>query len=332
MNLSGCGLFPPFLSLSVFLLLMPVLALAALLVDRMLAEPRRFHPLVAFGRWAQWLEKRLNRPGHPPAVVRGILALLLALSPLLLIWAVNAWLASVSWWGWLLWQVLLLYSCIGWQSLQQHVLAVYEALTRGDSVAARDKLSWIVSRDTQQLDDDEVAQAGIESLLENSSDALFVSLFWFALGGAVLALAHRWVNTLDAMWGYKNPRFLYFGRAAARLDDLLAFWPSRLTALCFVAAAGDNGRRAWRCWRRQAAACSSPNGGPVMTSGAGALNVRLSERACYHGEWAGKPPMGCGDAARAADIPRAVRLVKRALWVCFIFWLLAVVLIAVVLR
>ena len=286
--------------------LLPLLLLVALLLDRWLGEPARFHPLVGFGNWAAWLERHLNTAAARPLAGRllGLLALLLALSPLLVIGALLLWLyqqAPALFW---LAQVIILYSCIGWQSLQQHVQAVAQALQVDNLPLAREKLRWMVSRDTAELSAAEVAQASLESLLENSLDALFATLFWFCLGGALAALMHRWVNTLDAMWGYKNSRFRYFGWAAARLDDALAYLPARLTALSFVLL-GRHPQQALRCWRQQAAACASPNGGPVMTAGAGALNIRLSERACYQGQWTIKPPMGAGNAATVADIQPA---------------------------
>src|SRR5690606_1991432 len=189
---------------------------------------------------------------------------------------------------------------------------------------AREKQRWMVSPDTAQLSDAEEAQARLEGLLENSLDALFGTLFWFCLGGALAAFMHRGVNTMDAMWGYKNSRFRYFGWAAARLDDALAYIPARLTALSFVLL-GRYKKQALTCWRQQASACASPNGGPVMTAGAGALNIRLSERACYHGEWTIKPSMGAGNAATVADIQPAFQLIQRVLWL----WLL-VIFIAVI--
>ena len=302
--------------------LLPLLLLAALLLDRWLGEPARFHPLVGFGNWAAWLERRLNTAAPRPLAGRalGVLALLLALSPLLLIGALLLWLYQqmpVLFW---LAQIVILYSCIGWQSLQQHVQAVAQALQVDNLPLARERLSWMVSRDTAELSDAEVAQASLESLLENSLDALFATLFWFCLGGALAALMHRWVNTLDAMWGYKNSRFRYFGWAAARLDDTLAYIPARLTALSFVLL-GRYKKQALTCWRQQAPACASPNGGPVMTAGAGALNIRLSERARYHGEWQIKPSMGAGNAAIVADIQPAFQLIKRVI----LLWLLIAV-------
>ena len=306
--------------------LLPLLLLAALLLDRWLGEPARFHPLVGFGNWAVWLERRFNRLTQHALWGRmlGVLALLLALSPLLLIGALLLWLyqqAPVLFW---LAQIVILYFCIGWQSLQQHVQAVAQALQADNLPLAREKLSWMVSRDTAQLSDSEVAQASLESLLENSLDALFATLFWFCLGGALAALMHRWVNTLDAMWGYKNSRFRYFGWAAARLDDALAYLPARLTALSFVLL-GRYKKQALTCWRQQAAACASPNGGPVMTAGAGALNIRLSERACYQGEWKIKPPMGAGNAATVADIPPAFQSIQRVLWLWLLVTLITVI-------
>lgn len=327
---AGVSHLPPLL----LLLFMAGLMLLALACDRLFGEPARFHPLVAFGRWAAWLESRFNRPEkvtEPATIGRGLLALLMALLPLLPLALLFIWLAQQSLLLWAAAQVLVLYSCIGWQSLQQHVLAVATALEQKDIASSREKLGWIVSRDTAQLSADEIAQADIESLLENSSDALFASLFWFAIGGALPALLHRWVNTLDAMWGYRNPRFNYFGRTAARLDDVLAYWPARITACCFMLA-GPYRNNAWHCWRTQAKHCASPNGGAVMTAGAGALNIRLSERACYHGEWKNKAPMGSGIAATPQHIVPAVKLVKRSLSLFFLFWLFVTLLLNAIIQ
>ncbi|WP_430461778.1 adenosylcobinamide-phosphate synthase CbiB [Thalassolituus sp. LLYu03] len=322
-----CGFFGPALS-PLLLLLWPCLLLAAMLLDRWLGEPSRFHPLVGFGRWAARVEAWLNRGRQRQ--LRGLLATLLVLAPGLLVAGLLWWLSHTALYLWLLAEVLVLYLCIGWQSLREHVGAVAQALSANDLDGARQKLSWIVSRDTQQLAPAEVAQAGIESLLENSSDALFASLFWFLLGGASLTLLHRWVNTLDAMWGYRTERFNAFGRFAARFDDVLAYWPARLTALGFALVSGHP-RRALGCWRQQAGACASPNGGVVMTTGAGALGVLLSRRACYHGQWKTKPPMGCGPVADAADLPRAERLIRRTLWLSLLLAVLVALIAALML-
>lgn len=308
-----------YLNLLYFPTLLTTLLAVAILLDHLFGEPKRLHPLVAFGRWAKTVELSINRHNTPPILSKlaGIFALIITLSPIFLVIAAFYILADWSIFAWLGGQVFVLYLCLGWKSLKQHVQAIQTAYKFIGLPSARAKLSLIVSRDTQQLSETEVAQAGIESLLENSCDALYATLFWFLLGGAELALLHRWVNTLDAMWGYKNNRFKHFGWAAAKLDDLLAYAPARLTALCFILASKQNKRQALHCWRRQAKQCSSPNGGVVMTTGAGALNITLSNRAFYHGKWKTKPTMGRGQAATMTHITPAIQLVTRSLTVFF---------------
>ena len=193
-----------------------IFAFSALVLDFLLGEARRFHPLVGFGHYANFLEKNLNIKPNSAFLGRalGVLALCLALLPVLILAGVCV-LIAPYFWQWALLEIIVLYFCVGFKSLFEHVGAVRKALQAKDLNLAREKLSLIVSRDTQLLDGEQVAQATLETWLENSLDALFASLFWFALGGAVGALVHRLSNTLDAMWGYKNSRFYYFGWAAA---------------------------------------------------------------------------------------------------------------------
>ncbi|MDP3138644.1 MAG: CobD/CbiB family cobalamin biosynthesis protein, partial [Burkholderiaceae bacterium] len=171
---------------------------------------------------------------------------------------------------------------------------------------------WIVSRETSQLDASGVAKAGVESVLENGNDAIFGTLFWFALLGGPGAVLFRLANTLDAMWGYRTERFNHFGWAAARIDDGLNWLPARLTALTY-AVLGQT-RTALACWRTQAPGWESPNAGPVMAAGAGSLGVQLGGAAIYHGAEEIRPPLGCGPAPGAADLERAIRLIQRSLW------------------
>jgi adenosylcobinamide-phosphate synthase len=282
---------------------------AGVLLDLWLGEARRWHPLVGFGRLASALERRLNAGAY--RIARGLLAWALAVLPLSLVaWLACAYAGAAA-------QALLLYLGIGLRSLRDHTLPIHAALVHGDLDAARGLTARIVSRDTKQANEADLAKAGAESLLENGNDAVFGTLFWFLVGGGAGVVLFRLANTLDAMWGYRNERFNLFGRVAARVDDVLNYVPARLTALSYVLLAQRGRRRAWRCWRAQAPAWSSPNAGPVMASGAGALGVRLGGAAVYDGVTEQRPPLGDGPDACADDILRAWRLVWRTtlLWV-----------------
>lgn len=298
-----------------------LLACAGVLADRLFGEPRRWHPLVGFGRIAGWLEQRLNRPSTPAGKIgRGFLAWsLLVLPPVLATALLTAWLAMQTWWLAALWQAFVLYLALGARSLAQHIAPIATALRAGDLPAARQLTARIVSRDTADADAAALAKAAVESTLENGNDAIFGALFWFLIGGAPAVVLFRLANTLDAMWGYRTPRFLHFGRAAARLDDALNWLPARLTAFSYALL--GNTHRALACWRTQARHWSSPNAGPVMASGAGSLGVKLGGPARYHGIDEERPPLGPQDvAAPGADaITRALTLVRHTLWL----WLFA---------
>jgi len=280
-----------------------LLCICAVVLDLWLGEPRRYHPLVGFGRAAAALEARLNRRRR----LHGLLALAVLVLPPVLLAALLAWLPEVG----VLFEALLLYLAIAATSLAQHGRAVAAALAGGDLALARQRVGWMVSRDTAVLDQEGVARAACESVLENGNDAVFGALFWFVLLGAPGAVLYRLVNTLDAMWGYRSERYASFGWAAARLDDVLNWIPARLTALSY-ALLGDV-RRALRCWRRQGWRTASPNAGVVMAAGAGALGLQLGGPAVYHGVVEERPLLGEGTAPAASDILRAVHLVQRSL-------------------
>ena len=290
------------------------ICLLALLLDRWLGEPPRGHPLVLFGRLVDRAERRWNRDGSGRGA--GLLALLVLVLPVVLAAALVSWLLSGIWL--LAIELLVLYLAIGCRSLQLHARAVAKPLAAGDLAAARHAVGMLVSRDTAALDEQGVATAATESVLENGADAVTASLFWYAVAGLPGVVLHRLVNTLDAMWGYRTPRFLCFGWGAARLDDLLNWIPARLTALGY-ALAGQT-RLALRCWRRQAGAWDSPNAGPVMAAGAGALGLQLGGAAPYHGAWRERPLLGQGTVANAGSIEPALSLLRRSL----LFWLLAI--------
>ena len=283
--------------------------LLGVLADQIIGEPRRHHPLALFGRAASSLEQRLNRHPEQPRSGRasGLLALaVLVLPPL----ALATWLQPTPIGPAI--DALLLWFAIGARSLEQHAERVRSALQRGHLPQARQRVSWLVSRDTAPMDVSDVARATTESVLENGNDAVFAPLFWFLLAGGPGALTFRLINTLDAMWGYRTPQHRYFGWAAARLDDLLGWLPARLTATSYALLGHTS--KALRCWRQQAHRLDSPNAGPVMVTGAGALNVCLGGPASYHGTIRAKPWFGSGTTPTTADIRRASTLVRHTLW------------------
>lgn len=287
-------------------------AALALGLDRLLGEPRRWHPLVGFGQVAAHIERTLNRP-HFPAWQRRIGG---ALATVTLVGGPAVALAALP--RSVPTDVLVLYLTLGWCSLGEHALAVQTALERADLPGARGAVARMVSRDCAGLDGEAIAGATTESVLENGSDAVVGALLCFALAGAPGALAYRLANTLDAMWGYRSARFAHFGWAAARLDDLLNLIPARLTALGY-ALCGATGT-ALRCWRAQARHWKSPNAGPVMAAGAGALRLSLGGPASYGGTLEHRPTLGCGAPPQAQDIGRALSLLNRALGLWLAIW------------
>lgn len=278
-----------------------LLLVAGVLLDAALGEARRWHPLVGFGNMAGFLERRLNR--GPLRHARGLLAWSLAVLPLT---ALACWAAAQ---GGLAVHAALLYFSLGLRSLRDHNLPIAHALEQGELARARTLTARIVSRDTASASEGDLAKASAESLLENGNDAVFGTLFWFLVAGGPGALLFRLANTLDAMWGYRSSRYQAFGWAAARIDDALNYIPARLTALSYVLLADDR-KTAWRCWRLQAPHWPSPNAGPVMASGAGALGLALGGSAVYDGVAEQRPDLGHGRPAQAGDIQRAWMLVK----------------------
>lgn len=296
------------------------MAISALLLDRLLGEPsNRWHPLVGFGLLAHWLEKRFNNAHHHPLLnfCLGFISLMLLVGlPVVLLVGT---LMLLPLWANILVQTLVLMFCLGWQSLREHALAIANPLTQGDLTQARQALAMIVSRDTQTLNETAMAKATCESVLENGHDALFASLFWFILLGAPAALSHRLINTLDGMWGYRNVRFEYFGKSAARCDDLLGYIPARLTALSY-AIVGKYTRHALGCAWRQGRQHDSPNAGLVMAAGSGALGVRLGGGATYQGVREKRPYFGWGKPCQATHIQACLSLIDKSV----VAWLLVI--------
>ena len=270
----------------------PLLAMGAFFLDTVLGDPQtRWHPVAVLGRFISLLERLLYPTGgsNRRKFVMGSLltlfilciayafaeGLLLAVRQLPVAWGGDA----VS--------VLLLYFCISPRMLAKAGQDIYMLLVKGDLPAAREHVGYIVGRDTAQLDEADAARAAIETVAENTVDGVIAPFFFFALGGAPLAVLYRAANTMDSMLGYRNERYLYFGRMAARVDDVLNYIPARISGVLFVMAAfllGYDGRNALNILVRDAAGHPSPNGGHAEAPVAGALHIRLGGINYYFGE------------------------------------------------
>lgn len=277
------------------------------LADRAIGDPRRGHPVAAFGAAASWLEARCYADRqtagllHTAALTGAAIGLGTALERL----ASHRSLATVIMTAAATWAVL------GGQSLNREAGAVSGQLTGGKLVAARDQVRHLVGRDTAELSTEEVARATVESVAENASDAVVAPLLWGAVAGMPGLFGYRAANTLDAMIGHRSARYLRFGWAAARLDDLANWVPARLAALAAAAWAplvGGHPQRAIDVVLRDAGRHPSPNAGVVEAAFAGALDVRLGGRNTYHGAAEDRGILGNGRPVAVADIARASRL------------------------
>jgi adenosylcobinamide-phosphate synthase len=278
------------------------------LADAVFGDPRQAHPVAAFGKWAAALERgwyaptRARGAGYTAVAVAGPVLLGLAAERVTarnragraLITAVATWIA------------------LGGTSLAREGLAMAGSLEAADLPAARRRLTHLCARDPADLSADDLSRATVESMAENTSDAVVAPLLWAALAGVPGVLGYRAVNTLDAMVGYRSPRYLRFGWASARLDDLVNLAPSRLTGILTVACAplvGGSSSTALRVLRRDGARHPSPNAGHCEASAAGALGVRLGGTNVYAGGVESRPQVGArGRVPGIADVRRAVLL------------------------
>lgn len=281
--------------------------LAGFALDAVLGDPRRLHPVAGFGQAAGALERRLYAPhrragaaftavavGVP--VVAGLAASVLTRRQP----AARAVLVAAATW-----------TVLGGRTLRRESAVMAAHLERGDLLAARGRLSHLCGRDPSTLDEPELARATVESVAENTSDAVVAPLLWGGLLGLPGLLGYRAANTLDAMVGHRSPRYARFGTPSARLDDLLNLVPSRLTGLLTIAAAplaGGRPAEALRVWRRDRNDHPSPNAGQCESAMAGALGVRLGGRNIYFGRSETRPLLGDGPRPSAGHLPRAARL------------------------
>ncbi len=290
------------------------LLIAAMLLDAALGEPnwlwsRLPHPAVLMGRVVDALDRGLNRGGHRMA--RGTVAVtLLVLGTGLLGWALSH-LGPVV-------EILIAAILLAQRSLVEHVAAVAEAL-RLSTEKGRELVAWIVSRDTSAMDQPQVARAAIESAAENLSDGVVAPAFWFLIGGLPGLIIYKAVNTADSMIGYRTDRYEAFGKAAARLDDLLNLIPARLTGL--IIAGLSRNLRQWPQITADARRHKSPNAGWPEAAMARALHLSLAGPRSYHGTL--QPLAWVNDGARTDIGPRDIDAAVRVLWGVWLTFVLA---------
>ena len=303
-----------------------------LLLDLAFGDPRwLYHPIRLIGNLIAWAEKSF-RAAFPKSekgelaagtffavfvvtVSTAVPAFLLALASRLSLWLVFA--LEVFW----------SFQILAAKSLKSESMKVYAALQEGDLPKARKAVSMIVGRDTQNLSEEGVAKAAVETVAENSSDGVIAPLLFLALGGPALGFFYKAVNTLDSMVGYKNDTYLYFGRFSAKLDDVLNFIPSRISGLLLVLAsplAGLSMEGAWKIFRRDRRNHASPNSAQTEAAAAGALGVQLAGDAYYFGKLYKKPTIG--EPLRPVeyeDIRRVNRLMYAAVCLALLLAVLA---------
>ena len=307
-----------------------LIAMAAFFLDTVLGDPQsRWHPVAVLGRLISCFEKLLYpiNGSDQRKFAMGALLTLLVLS-ISYAFAEGLLLAARALpvaWGVDIVSAILLYFCISPRMLAKAGQNIHALLIKGDLAAAREHVGYIVGRDTAQLDEADAARATIETVAENTVDGVIAPLFFFAFGGAPLAVLYRAANTMDSMLGYKNERYLYFGRMAARVDDILNFVPARITGMLFVMAAfllGYDGRNALNILVRDAAGHPSPNGGYAEAPVAGALHIRLGVN-YYFGERHFRAYMGDAHMdISAKHILGAIRLMYTATVLFLLFYYL----------
>ena len=291
--------------------------LGGFVLDAVFGDPAWLpHPVVYMGKAISALEKRLRArlPKTPQGELLGgaIVAFCLPVGTFLLTSLVCLGAARISPWLGLAVQMFWCGQALAAKGLAQESTNVYRELVKPDLPAARRAVSRIVGRDTQDLTLEGVTRAAVETVAENASDGVIAPLLYMLLGGAPLALTYKAINTMDSMLGYKNEKYLYFGRAAAKLDDVANYIPSRLAALLWIMAAAftrNDAKGAWRIWRRDRRNHASPNSAQTESACAGALGVQLAGPAYYFGEYYPKPTIG--DPLRPIepeDILRADRM------------------------
>lgn len=274
--------------------------IAGFVLDLLIGDPRWLpHPICLIGNLISFLEKLLRSifgKSDRGLLIGGTVLVVLVLTfsfciPfLLLVWAeeVDIWLAFAL-------ETFMCYQIFATRCLREESVKVYTALKQGDLAEARVRLSWIVGRDTKELSAAEVTKGAVETVAENTADGIIAPMLYMFIGGAPLAFLYKGINTMDSMVGYKNEQYLYFGRCAAKLDDIANYIPARIAGLCMIVAAyllSLDAKRAWSTFKRDRYNHLSPNSAMTESVTAGALNIQLGGGHFYFGKWVPKDTIG----------------------------------------
>ena len=303
--------------------------IAGFILDLIFGDPHWLpHPICLIGNLIGFIERNLRprlEPNKGALLLGGALMVIIVLVisfvvPMAILLAagmVSSWLAFAL-------ETLMCYQIFATKCLRDESMKVYTALHNHDLADARVKLSWIVARDTQNLDEEEITKGAVETVAENTADGIIAPMFYMFLGGVPLAFLYKGINTMDSMVGYKNDKFLYFGRCAAKLDDLANLLPARITGLVMIGAAfvlGLDGKNAWKIFWRDRYNHLSPNSAMTESVTAGALNIQLGGDHFYFGKLVHKDTIG--DDIRPVcpeDIVKTNRLLYMTAVLCLVLF------------
>ena len=301
------------------------------IIDLLVGDPHFLpHPVVLIGKLISLTEKKLRKKtdSFDDEIRKGrLLVITVLLSTFIASVCILTAAYLISVYAGLVIETVMTYQILAVKSLKTESMKVYKCIENGDIEGGRKAVSMIVGRDTENLSEEQIVKAAVETVAENTSDAVIAPLVYLAIGGPVLGFLYKAVNTMDSMVGYKNERYLYFGRAAAKLDDIVNYVPARISAVLMIAAAcisgpDYSGKDALRIFRRDRMKHASPNSAQTESVCAGALGLQLAGDASYFGKTVHKPFIG--DKLREAeyeDIRRANRLMYASSCICEIICL-----------
>ncbi|MEK4439730.1 MULTISPECIES: adenosylcobinamide-phosphate synthase CbiB [unclassified Niallia] len=296
----------------------------AIILDKLIGDPPGWpHPVKGMGKLISYLDQRLNEGSN-----RQLKGLWMLMSVLVLTFLLSCFLVYISyqlhWWIGVIIEALLIATTIAQKSLKDAAIEVYEPLQANDLVLARRKLSYIVGRDTGQLEEKEIVRATVETVAENTSDGITAPLFWAFIGGAPFSLVYRAINTCDSMVGYKNDKYREFGYYAAKCDDIVNYLPSRITAMLLLLVSRSPfhpKKEAWKLLFQDAKKHPSPNSGWGEAVTAILLGIQLGGINYYRGQKSDRARMGTAlQPLGTKHIIESTKIANKAV-VCFYLFL-----------